>query len=291
MPLGNVVCGSDFTSSARAAAARAAMLPIGRGSSITLAHSISPGLPRRVTQMLLPAARVELEADRHAVVAALARAGRSDVDVFANVALGSPIDVLDGLAHDTHAELVVVGRGHGFGAGARLGAVAAQLARASDRAVLVVAAAPEGPYVRPLAAIDLSERSRTVLDSATQLCPEAHSIAVVHAYLAPSAAERERMRDSGIAEHEIAAWMRGSEDEARVAAADVLATLERPGVRMPLTVAAGDARAAIVGEATRLRADLVVVATRGHSRLGRWLFGSVADHVLGHAPCDVLVVR
>jgi universal stress protein A len=37
--------------------------------------------------------------------------------------------------------------------------------------------------------------------------------------------------------------------------------------------------------------DLVVIGTHGRSGLGRLLLGSVAENVVRHAPCPVLVVR
>ena len=53
----------------------------------------------------------------------------------------------------------------------------------------------------------------------------------------------------------------------------------------------GDARDAILDEAHRRDADLVVVGTSGHSPIARLLLGSVAEEVLRAAPCDVLVAR
>ncbi len=295
MPLGNILVGTDFSESAHDAAARAAMLPIGRGSSITLAHALPPQLPRKIAGHIEGAARVKIDAAKRAVAAALAAAQRADVDVFGTVETGSPIDVLDTLAHDTRAELVVVGRGIGLAAGLggpKLGAVAAQLARACDRSVLVVAARAERPYIRPLAAIDLSDLSRAVVDAAARLCPDALEIGVVHAFLSQGSSELFRnMRESGLGESDIEAWVRTSEAQARAAAAAELATVREPGVKLDLFVPEGDARVAIVAEAAKRKADLVAIATRGHSKLARWLFGSVADHVLRHAPCDVLVVR
>jgi nucleotide-binding universal stress UspA family protein len=46
----------------------------------------------------------------------------------------------------------------------------------------------------------------------------------------------------------------------------------------------------IVREARERGADLIVMATHGRSGLGRSLYGSVADHVLRHAPAPVLLV-
>ncbi|HEX9104173.1 MAG TPA: universal stress protein [Polyangia bacterium] len=295
MPLGNILVGVDFSESGRDAAARAATLPVGRGSSITLAHALPPRLPARLAVTLEAAAHKKLEAAKDALSTALAAAQRRDVDVFGSVAVGSPVDVLDALARDGRAELIVVGRGLGRTAGlrdARLGSVAAQIARASDRSVLVVATLAERPYIRPLAAIDLSELSRGVVEATVRLCPDALEVGVVHAFLPRASADLVRaMRDSGLGEGDIQAWTRATEEQARAAAAAELNGLPTPGVTLELFVREGDARDAIVAEAERHRADLVAVATRGHSKLRGWLFGSVADHVLRSAPCDVLVVR
>lgn len=295
MPLGNVIVGTDFSGSAGDAAARAATLPIGRGSSITLVHALPPRLPASLAAAVERAAGEKLEAQKRAVAAALATAQRRDVDVFGSLGSGSPVDVIDEAAHDGRAELVVVGRGLGLPGGLdgpRLGAVAAQLARASDRSVLVVAAPPERPYIRPLAAIDLSELSRAVLEAAARLCPDALEIGVVHAYEPRGRLELvHTLRAGGLGEGDIQAWAHATEAQARAACQAELAGVTLPGVKLDLFVREGDPRHAVVAEAQRLRADFVAIATRGHSRLRRWMFGSVADYVLRTAPCDVLVVR
>ena len=38
-------------------------------------------------------------------------------------------------------------------------------------------------------------------------------------------------------------------------------------------------------------ADLIVVGSHGRGTVGRFLIGSVSDHVVRNAPCPVLVVR
>ena len=53
----------------------------------------------------------------------------------------------------------------------------------------------------------------------------------------------------------------------------------------------GPPAAAIVEAARVGHADLIVMTTHGRSGLGRLVFGSVADSVLRHAPCPVLLVR
>jgi nucleotide-binding universal stress UspA family protein len=53
----------------------------------------------------------------------------------------------------------------------------------------------------------------------------------------------------------------------------------------------GRAGREITTVARRLRADLVAVGTAGRTGIPYILLGSVAEHVMREAPCDVLVVR
>lgn len=63
------------------------------------------------------------------------------------------------------------------------------------------------------------------------------------------------------------------------------------GVRVRTEVALGEAAPAVVEAARALGVDLVVMTTHGRTGLGRALFGSVAEAVLRHSPCPVLVKR
>jgi nucleotide-binding universal stress UspA family protein len=53
----------------------------------------------------------------------------------------------------------------------------------------------------------------------------------------------------------------------------------------------GDTAEAIVEEAARRQADLIVMATHGYGGAWRWVLGSVADKVLQAAPAPLLLVR
>ena len=74
-------------------------------------------------------------------------------------------------------------------------------------------------------------------------------------------------------------------------AAGVAERLRASGLTAEATVRDGDPRAVIVDEAEEWDADLVVVGSHGYTGLKRWLLGSVAQAVVGHAPCSVEVVR
>lgn len=69
------------------------------------------------------------------------------------------------------------------------------------------------------------------------------------------------------------------------------AELQKAKLRATSRPLSGDPRHALVDEARRMNADLIVVGSRGRSGVAKILLGSVASHVVTHAPCSVLVVR
>jgi nucleotide-binding universal stress UspA family protein len=53
----------------------------------------------------------------------------------------------------------------------------------------------------------------------------------------------------------------------------------------------GEPGAEIVAAAQKCNADLIVMGTHGETGFGRFLIGSVAEHVVRHAPCAVLTLK
>jgi nucleotide-binding universal stress UspA family protein len=64
-----------------------------------------------------------------------------------------------------------------------------------------------------------------------------------------------------------------------------------PHLQISTLVLAGGPTYGICQTAESEAADLIVMATHGHTALQRFVIGSVAEHVLREAPCPVLVVR
>ena len=59
----------------------------------------------------------------------------------------------------------------------------------------------------------------------------------------------------------------------------------------PIVRVASDTAGAIVAFAKESHVDIVVVGTHGRGPVSQVFMGSVAEHVVRHAPCPVLVVR
>jgi nucleotide-binding universal stress UspA family protein len=66
---------------------------------------------------------------------------------------------------------------------------------------------------------------------------------------------------------------------------------EEAGVKATSTVRHGTPGDEIVAEAKDWGADVMVLSTHGRSGLARLLLGSVANSVVTHAPCPVLLCR
>ena len=76
-----------------------------------------------------------------------------------------------------------------------------------------------------------------------------------------------------------------------VAAQALVVRGRRQGVTVQFLVWEGEPGPSIVDAAEAEQADLIVVGTRGRSRVERMVLGSVSDHVVRHTHCPVLVVR
>jgi len=81
------------------------------------------------------------------------------------------------------------------------------------------------------------------------------------------------------------------EKQAKAVAEKGAEALREAGLRAEARVGSGDPRFVLVDTAAQEKADLLVVGTHGRTGMRRLLLGSVAAHVIGHAPCSVLVVR
>ena len=63
------------------------------------------------------------------------------------------------------------------------------------------------------------------------------------------------------------------------------------GERLAVAVWRGDPALTLIQGAEENEADLVVVGSHGHSKIERFLMGSVAEPVLRHANCSVLIIK
>ena len=67
--------------------------------------------------------------------------------------------------------------------------------------------------------------------------------------------------------------------------------LKKAGLTAAARMVVGDPRSALLDTARAEHTDLIVVGSHGRRGIQKLLIGSVASHVVTHAPCSVLVIR
>lgn len=85
--------------------------------------------------------------------------------------------------------------------------------------------------------------------------------------------------------------LRMGTDEAQAYLRTVAATLESDKVNVETKTVTGPPAEAIVHCAEDGDVDLIVISSHGRTGGSRWVYGSVAEKVLHHAPCAVAIIR
>jgi nucleotide-binding universal stress UspA family protein len=99
------------------------------------------------------------------------------------------------------------------------------------------------------------------------------------------------LRRAGITDSGIVRYQRKVAKEARQQNEAFMRSIDRRRKPIRRAVWNGRARREITTAARRMRADLMAVGTVGRTGIPYILLGSVAEHVMREAHCDVLVVR
>ena len=137
-----------------------------------------------------------------------------------------------------------------------------------------------------LLAIDDSDHSReAVKQVSAHFNPQTTEIRVLHVLTPATYATPPQMS------HGYAPEMEELEHEVRSCVEDSAKKLRTAGFRVDVAVVTGDTRSTILDIAGDWAAELIVVGSHGHKGLARFLLGSVAESVVRHARCSVLVVR
>ena len=148
----------------------------------------------------------------------------------------------------------------------------------------------EGVPMRVLVAIDGSDSARLAVDLVADVAwPAGTAIRIVEAI------ETEAALFGG--PWPALALVQADEFEARLRLGanatlhEAAARLTRPGLAVESAVLRGRPAAALVDDARRMAAELIIVGSRGHGTIESMLLGSVSAEVIDHAMTPVLVAR
>ncbi len=81
-------------------------------------------------------------------------------------------------------------------------------------------------------------------------------------------------------------------EETKTYLAKVKSDLAKEGIsKVSMEVMVGKPADLISETAKKVGADLVIIATHGHTGISKWVFGSVADRVVHYSQVPVMVIR
>ena len=136
---------------------------------------------------------------------------------------------------------------------------------------------------RILLATDFSAASGAATSQAIELAAQLEADVIAVSVIEPRALRTPGGRPASRVDQ-----VRAAREEA---AQDLVADGRAVGVRVEFLVWVGDPGDRIVEAAAAEAADLIVVGSHGRGSVGRFLIGSVSDHIVRHASCPVMVVR
>ncbi|MFN3595558.1 MAG: universal stress protein, partial [Thiobacillaceae bacterium] len=166
-----------------------------------------------------------------------------------------------------------------------LGTTAERLLRKATYPLLVVRQPVQHGYRCALVPVDFSPWSAPALALADALAPHA-AVEMLHAYTVPF---EEKLRFAGVDDDMIALYREKTRERAAARLHELARQRGWPPSRYHATLHEGDAAPGIVQQAARRACDLIVIGKHGLSAAEELLLGSVTEHVLSEAPCDVLV--
>ncbi|HEY5948728.1 MAG TPA: universal stress protein [Kofleriaceae bacterium] len=291
-----IVAGIDLSVPSEQALERAAALALHNGAALVMVNAQSDDAPiEHVDNEVLKqlgevsaAVRAEEAKRLEQKVQQLTARGVAVELVYRT---GAPGEVVAEIAKERAAELIVIGT-HGHTGLQRflLGSVATAVLRHAPCDVLVCrGTSGPSPFLRPLVATDFSASSSRALRNAAALTAHDAPIEVVHAWQLPAGSwgatllGQARFPWSTVRDAVLAS--------AQTQADKMVARFPELANRLHVQLVQGPAQSVITNTAESGAHDLIAIGTHGHRGFRRLLLGSVAESVIRHAPCSVLVVH
>jgi nucleotide-binding universal stress UspA family protein len=285
---GRVLVAVDF-SEPSIAAARWVAQHFARGEELVLVHVLHiPPVPRYL-EGRYPSADRLVDTAKSGAEARLRDLSQSIANglVWPEVRVGTPDEVIVRVAAEYDASIIAVGRpADRSGVWARLGTTAQRVLRVSSVPVLLAAGLPPREPAHLLVAVDESDMTGAVLRWGQLLASRFSAVATaLHVVTVPLFVGASAVSAEGAS----------TADERDVHEADrwLAQRLQDSTIRgMTAAVVAGPVRPAeaILEEAARRGAELIVMGSRGAGAVRRFFVGTVAEAVLESARCPVLVV-
>lgn len=286
-----VLVATDFSDMARLALARGVQIAQSRKTGVHLLHVVKDDIWSGLAELIGLQDGKDHDRLHDQLLADLREIGH-EVEKSAGIPVSSELrsghvtrEMID-CATALGAQLQVMG---GQGAGKLhdlpTGSTAERLLRQATRPTLVVRYPVGDLYRKIVLPVDFSDWSGSSLRTVRELLPDAE-IVLLHAV---SLSYEPQLRHAGVTSEEIDYYRDQEHKKAQAELAMLRADIGDPDGKITLRTINGDVAPAILAVAADEDADLIAIGKHGRGMVEEWLLGSVTQHVLASAPCDVLV--
>jgi len=278
-----ILAATDFSTRSNRALRQAGLLAKAGGTQLDIVHVVDDDQP---AQMIETERR---EADRVLAEQMKVMPELSDVRCEAMVVVGDPFDGILRTAAAAKADLIVMGQHRRqLLRDIFVGTTIERVIRARSFPVLMVNNEAQQHYERILIAVDTSEPSANAILVAKQarLVNESRPT-LLHAFQ-PLA--KGKILAAGSARAAIDEYVASERQRARAEVTAFLAAHGFDREQWPLRIEVGAAGEVLSRSVREMRADLLVMGTRGRSGLLKVLIGSVTEEALRSLDVDILAV-
>jgi len=281
MPVNTIVAATDFSAASGLAVQRAAQLARTLGARLSVVHAMERSLMHALRDL---GGGEQVQQRLDALVDDLA--ADSAGTISARILEGSVVRAVAGVASE--CDLLVLGaRGSHKMREFALGATARRILYRSKVPTLVVRREATRAYRKVLIATDFSRQSLRAARFVVEMLTDA-DIMTVHVYQAPYEMS---MSYADVSEEVIHEYRAKARDDGEIQMRRFIREAGLTALRTEPRLEPGYAPRVLSKLAADSDADLLVIGKQGRSRLGGLLFGSVTEHLLTEANCDVLVVQ
>jgi len=292
--LRTIVVGVDFTAPSRTALVQAMRIGAWNRASVKAAHVLDTIVTIELEAALAPMAMQVTDAlvnDSREAWAAFARAIPGASDVPCHVEVNNRAFGFLHYARDAHADLIVIGAMSGRKPDTGLGSMAHACVRHAKSDVLIAREDHPEAFKTIVVGVDFSETSMRALERATRIASQdGAALHVVHIYKPPWTELRFDAQGPLITPQVIQKYAADLGQRLR----DFCRPLDHELTYLKATLKVHEHdghRSGLAQYCEEVKADLLVLGTRGRTTLRDVLLGSTAEKALRHASCSVLAIR
>jgi nucleotide-binding universal stress UspA family protein len=278
----SILAATDFSTRSNRALRQAGLLARAAGAELDIVHVVDDDVPQQLLDM------DRREAGRILAEQIQTMPELGDVRCRPIVVAGDPFDAILQTAATIKPDLIVMGQHRRLLLRDILvGTTIERVVRARSFPVLMVNNEAQRRYERIVVAVDMSEASAQAISAARKVGLFQVRPTLLHAF---EAAAKGRMKIGDARQMAIEDHVAQERERARAEVISFVESHELHDETWPLLVEEGHAREVLFRAMRETRPDLLVMGTRGRSRLLTALLGSVAEECLRSLEVDVLAV-